>query len=470
MANNVVLEIGDFLGYCDLNGVEALDTEQVQQLEDYISQCNDAARGGKELVSNATWDRLVQILKEVNPESELLTYSWEDSVGGFEDDDTLVVNNPMFSIQTVKDYECEELMSFVDRLPSNTPFDAHISIKLNGHGIRIKFKNGNFYQARSRARSSSGRDLTKQIGTILAPQSLDYIEQLSGFDMCEVRGEWVLPFSNLGTARTYNPDIKSAFTAVSSMGRESASPEEWKLLAFVAYEFIAEDMHFQSKSEEYEFLEELGFETPLSWVIPDLTKETLLDELPNIVSDCEMEVKPSDDFEGYQYYSDGLVFAINDSEVFKSLGDDGTHYKHGNMALKVGYWKQDMYNGYVQCIMWTKGKTKLSPVAILAEEEDIVRFKSGEQEKYVYSKNEVENWDALGVITASGNRVRRIPLYEPNNMAILDAYPGHILNFRYGGEAGVVPCFEDGTPLLDGRIQHVLSEEDEYSEFFEFDD
>ena len=81
------------------------------------------------------------------------------------------------------------------------------------------------------------------------------------------------------------------------MGRDSASEDEWSLLRFVAYEFIADDMHFQSKQEEYEFLEELGFETPLSWVIEDLTKETLIEELRALLLIVKL-IKPNEDGTG----------------------------------------------------------------------------------------------------------------------------------------------------------------------------
>ena len=50
-------------------------------------------------------------------------------------------------------------------------------------------------------------------------------------------------------------------------------------------------------------------------------------------------------------------------------------------------------------------------------------------------------------------------------MIALDAYPHQIIHFRYGGEAGVVPCFEDGTPLLDGKVQQLLNGEDLYDEY-----
>ena len=456
MEDNVVLRISDFLGYCDLNGIEAVTSEKVQDLEEIVSILHASENKGEELVADAIYDRLMEILRKVAPESELLSHVWEDSVDELDDTDTIVQNNPMYSIQTVKSFDCDELKGYIDRLPAGFNFDAHVSVKLNGHGIRLKYRNGEFYQARSRARSSAGRDITEQLRVVLQSSGLCYLDDLSALDICEIRGEWLLPFSNLDTARVFNPDIKSAFSGVASMGRDSASPEEWGLLKFVAYEFVADGVTFTTKVDEYDYLTELGFEVPLYWVIDDLSKETLLEDLPGIVSDCEEEVRPTDSNEGYSYYTDGLVFAINDSDQFKSLGDDGGHYKFGNMALKVGYWKQDIYSGYVQCIMWTQGKTKLSPVAIVAEHVDLIEFKD-EELAYCYNKNEIANWDELGVVTSSGNWVRRVPLYEPANMVVLDAYPGRILHFRYGGEAGVVPCFEDGTPLVDGRVRQILS-------------
>lgn len=455
----VQLEIGDFLGFCDLNGIDALNTERVKKLEEYISTCNEEHNKGNDLVSDAIYDRLMDILRKVNPDSELCQHIWEDSVDEFEDTDSLVRSNPMYSIQTVKSYDCDEIKDFVKRLPDET-FTAHISVKLNGHGIRLKYSNGEFFQARSRARASAGRDLTPQLRTILERDGILSIDSISGLDICEIRGEWVLPLGMLSEARRFNPNIVSAFTAVSSLGKASASEEEWGMLHFVAYELIADGITFSTKDEEYAYLEELGFETPLYWLYEDMHKDTLIDELKAYVQACEDEVT----YEGqeYEYYTDGLVFSINDMDFFRRLGDDGGHYKFGNMALKVGYWQQDMYRGYVQTILWMKGKTKITPVAIVAEEDDIIEFADDEAHDYVMSQKSISNYNDLGVVTASGNRVRRVPLYEPSNILVLDAFRGNILNFRYGGEAGVVPCFDDGTPLIDGRVQNVLQEDDGY--------
>lgn len=467
--NNVSLEIGDFLGFCDLNGVEALDSSQVEKLERIIEACNNSANRGEQLVVDAIYDRLMEILRQVAPESELCKYIWEDSseeLDENDDSDRLFLANPMYSIRTCKSYNCDEILDFVKRLPDNKEFEAHISIKENGHGIRVVFKNGELYKARSRARSSAGRDLTHQASIFLEELGVDSIPDLEGMDYCEVRGEMVLPFSNLEEAKKFNPDIKSAFSAVASMSRDSATDDEIRLLHFVAYSIYSDDLDFVSKEDEYSYLESLGFETPMSWVVGGLTKDTLLEELPSIVADCEEAVKPDDSGQnGYDYYSDGVVFELNDRDLFREMGSDGTKYKYGNIALKVDYWKQDFYTGVVQTILWTKGKSKLSPVAIVSEEADMIRFKDYGDHAYITSLDEIDNPKELGVLTAGGNKVTRVPLYEPNNMLMLQAYKGEIVNFRYGGESGVIPCFPDGTPLVDGKLSQMFNDIEDDADF-----
>ena len=467
--NNVSLEIGDFLGFCDLNGVEALDSSQVEQLERIIEECNNSANRGEQLVVDAIYDRLMEILRQVAPESELCKYIWEDSneeLDENDDSDRLFLANPMYSIRTCKSYNCDEILDFVKRLPDDKEFEAHLSIKENGHGIRVVFKNGELYKARSRARSSAGRDLTHQASIFLEELGVDSIPDLEGMDYCEVRCEMVLPFSNLEEAKKFNPEIKSAFSAVASMSRDSATDDEIKLLHFVAYSIYSDDLDFVSKEDEYSYLESLGFETPMSWVVGGLTNDTLLEELPSIIADCEEAVKPDDNGQnGYDYYSDGVVFELNDRDLFREMGSDGTKYKYGNIALKVDYWKQDFYTGVVQTILWTKGKSKLSPVAIVSEDADMIRFKDYGDHAYITSIDEIDNPIELGVLTAGGNKVTRVPLYEPNNMLMLQAYKGEVVNFRYGGESGVIPCFPDGTPLVEGKLSQMFNDIEDDAEF-----
>lgn len=95
-------------------------------------------------------------------------------------------------------------------------------------------------------------------------------------------------------------------------------------------------------------------------LIESATQNELLDTMKSTIEAME------ESYEDFGYYCDGVVFEINNRELFNSMGVTGNH-RDGNIALKVGIWKQDQYPGYVQAIMWTKGKSKMSPVAIVAD-------------------------------------------------------------------------------------------------------
>lgn len=470
----VIVEIGEILGYFDMNGADAVTSEQVERLENYIELCNKTSSEGVPLVVDAIYDRMVEVLKILNPDSELLKQVWEDdavSEDDFHSSDLhcLVAKEPMMSIQTCKSYDCPELKTFIEKLPDGA-LDLHGSIKENGHGIRLVYQYGYLEGAFSRARHTSGRDLTRQLRLLAERDGYLNIEAFSDYPRVEVRGELLLPLTNLDKAREYNSGIVSALSGVASMSRDSASDEEILLLDFVAYKIVADDLYFDTKSGMYDMLEDLGFKVPLNWLIEDVTKDTLLSQLPDIISDCEDCVLPSDEGDGYEYFTDGVVLEVNSRDIFNSMGDDGGKYMYGNIAMKVGYWKQDLYMGYVQAIMWTQGKNKLSPVAIVANDIDMAVFSDDVDDSsyFVKSTKEILNYNELGVVTAGGNRVRRVPLFEPCNIVLLDAYVGMPLYFRYGGEAGVVPCTIDGTPLSDAKIKDSFSgngDDDLYEEF-----
>ena len=118
---------------------------------------------------------------------------------------------------------------------------------------------------------------------------------------------------------------------------------------------------------------------------------------------------------------------------------------------------------------WSKGKTKLNPVAVVGVEPNLVQFQvdgviyegfydlkdncpnfnliCAELDKYVinYERD-------LGVPTGvkhegtgiSGNRVRRVPVYNVAGMIKMGIKLGGEIHFRYDGESGVIPTTELG--------------------------
>lgn len=431
------LEIEEMLSYIDLYGVEGLNDSRIELLEKIILDCNESMNDLDAVqVADSIYDTLYSALKKVKPSSGVFSHIWEED-GEITDYTDLLVKNPMMSIETAKSYNCDELQKFIARVPLNTSYFA--SYKINGHGIRVVYKDGYLVSATSRARSSAGRDLTGHMKILLG----DYNEKLVDYGLVELRGEIALHLDRLEEARSFNPSIKSAFSAVSSLIKPSATEEEVKLLSFLCYGFIVDGFVFDTREEEFQTISDVGYETPDFLLLEELPQEELLATLKDVVKVFE------DNYEDFGYFCDGVVFELNDKSEFSALGTEKNH-NLGNIALKVGVWEQCQYCGIINKILWTKGKNKLSPVAIISDNlGDLIEDEDGK----------LLNLNEIGVLTSQGNKVKRVPLYEPKNIMILDAYVGEPLYFRYGGEAGVIPCFPDGRLLKEDAVKEILTDE-----------
>ena len=419
---STVVEIGNLLAFVDAYGVSSLQEDQIENLEIYIQDCNDAMNTNEEpLVEDAVYDKLVEILTKARSTSPILQELWSadsDTVGSYND---LLDKHPMASIQTVKSWEDDNITKFIQRMPEVSSYLA--AYKINGHGIRIVYKDGQMVDATTRGRSTNGRSILEHMKVLLG----EYNEALAGEGLVEIRGELALRLNLLEDARKFNPTLKSAFSAVSSLIKPSASKDEIKLLDFLAYRVYIEDFEFPTLEEIYSTLEEWGYSVPQYISLEDVSREELFDSMQTVVSDLEESL---DDF---GYFCDGVVFEANEGLVREDNEGDGKYHNY-NLALKVNSWSQDLYTGYIKEIKWKRGKSKLSPVAVVSE-----------------SLNSDE-----GVLTVQGNRVKNVPLYNPKNILVLSAYLDCPINFKYGGEAGVVPCFPDGRLLSEDFVVYDL--------------
>lgn len=389
--------------------------EYIENLEEMLEMMNEQARQGNPQYSDAIYDTCIDYLRELKPDSDLLHTVWSADAENAEldeDTDRYLSQYPMLSIQTVKHMSDKPVERFKSLLPAGD-IQVICAMKENGHGIRVVEDDGDIVSSSSRGRVTTGKDLTNQAKIILG----EHIEDLNGYGLAELRGEALLPFDRLEDARKFNPDIKSAFTGVSSMIRASATPEETKLLDFVFYDILCDGLEFGMLSEKYEFMESIGLTVPLYW-ITTINRKTLEEDLMRIVE--HMDLISTD----YPYYTDGIVISIDDISLFEEFGAEDK-FRLGNLALKIGRWAQDSYTGVVSHIEWTNGKTKKTPVAVLEEP----------------------------VMTATGASVQNIPLYAPLYLLLLEAYPGNVIHFRFGGEAGVIPTFPDGRLVTDKELK-----------------
>ena len=399
--------------YSEMTTTEAQQT-YIEAVEDFINQCREAANAGEELVSDAVYDTAIDILRQIKPDSPIFNTTWSQDADTPVDEniDKYLITNPMLSILTIKDVKVKEIQPFANAVLANKDpslgIQLHASMKMNGHGIRYVYNNGDFVKAHTRGRASNGRDITRALSLILPP----HIAALEGKGIVEFRGELLLPYSNMQAARGYKPDIKSAFTGVSALIRESASDEEYKLLKVVSYACYNDSLQFKSLTQMYQFIQSCGLETPIH--------KAYMFNGTDVAAACTQVVNEFEQLQsGYDYFTDGVVLSIDDLGLLNSLGTDKTT-RIGNVALKIGFWKQDMYSTIVDHIEWNEGRTKLTPVAVCQP-----------------------------TLTANGSSVTNVPLYAPIHILALEAYPGNTIHFRYGGEAGVVPCYPDGRLVTD---------------------
>lgn len=412
------------------------DDDFVENLELLIQKANEYHANGQDLMPDATYDVCVDLLRDLNPESALLTQVWSaDDETNFDSDyDALLVNTPMRSIRTVKSYEDKFFTDFESDLKAldKKDIEMHISFKENGHGIRAVYVYGELVKATSRGRNTTGRDITKQYSIFMGSNVPEWEDE----PLVEVRGEVLLSYENYEKAKQFNPNLKSAFTGVASMIRESATTEETELLNFVAYDVLGlEGITFDTLAAKYQALEDAGFEVPYYETFMlnakgDIAKQ-IEDKVTYMAHVLDGEIKDEDDeeIEPYAYYTDGAVVSVNDLTLFEHLGNEDK-YNRGNVAMKVGRWAQDVYDGVIDHIEWRPGKIKFTPVAVLKDD---------------------------GVITGTGNKVKNVPLYAPLYLLLVDAYPGNTIYFKYGGEAGVVPCMMDGKLLKTFTASEILA-------------
>jgi len=214
---------------------------------------------------------------------------------------------PMYSLQ-----KCFDL--------AEAPVSANISLddyavtkKLDGAAVSLVYVNGTYLQALTRGDGVIGRDVTKHMATRV-PKT---IEQPG---LVQITGELVAPDS-IENARNY---------AAGALNLKSIEEFRTREVIFYAYG-IQSEMPHDTWLEDMKFLSNNGFAT----VATHLT-------------------------EGIP--TDGMVYRINNNEVFESLGHTAKHPR-GAFALK------EQAAGVVTKLLsvdWQIGKSgAVSPVAIL---------------------------------------------------------------------------------------------------------
>ena len=162
----------------------------IEELEYKIRYYAEKYYAGEPEISDAVFDSLVDQLRQLNPNSKVLTTGW-----GFEVKGNKVKHKytHIGSLDKCKNYE-----EIPDRFKWKRVF---ISPKLDGLSAVAYYENGKLVKGITRGNGVEGKDITEKLNIILGDEIID--KEFTG----AVRGELIISKANWQEVLNRNPDL-----------------------------------------------------------------------------------------------------------------------------------------------------------------------------------------------------------------------------------------------------------------------
>lgn len=227
------------------------------ELEERIKELSNAYYQGQELVSDSEYDALIKVLKEKQPDSELLKRGVIGSdVKGISKKYKLEIT--MGTLE--KCNSDEELKDWMKKHPHD---DIVAELKIDGNGQYLRFENGKLAYVRSRGDGEYGEDSTDNVKKVPnIPHNID--KSFSG----KIRGEVFMLRSVFD--KDFSKDNKNPRNTAAGIVKRLDGKDMDKLF-FIAYD-VFDDNDVVDKTEvgKLEFLEKNGFSIPEHLVNPTI--------------------------------------------------------------------------------------------------------------------------------------------------------------------------------------------------------
>ena len=227
------------------------------ELEEKIKELANAYYQGQELVPDSEYDALIKVLKEKQPDSELLKRGVIGSdVKGISKKYKLEIT--MGTLE--KCNSDEELKDWMKKHPHD---DIVAELKIDGNGQYLRFENGKLAHIRSRGDGEYGEDSTDNVKKVPnIPHNID--KSFSG----KIRGEVFMLRSVFD--KDFSKDNKNPRNTAAGIVKRLDGKDMDKLF-FIAYD-VFDDNDVVDKTEigKLEFLEKNGFSIPEYLVNPTI--------------------------------------------------------------------------------------------------------------------------------------------------------------------------------------------------------
>lgn len=307
------------------------------------------------------------------------------------------------SIRAIRSYE-----EAYDFARANAGKELLFSLKLDGVNKKMLYVDGEFRLSLSRGRRGNCLDYTQG--------SVKVVPLQTGTDgIVKITAEcFVEPKALPQLRKKYNTEkYKTSKSSAISMLRVPHEKEDYKWLNVCA--FCVEGMRFETVSDEYQYLETVGFKTPphFTAIPPVGSYEVFKEWLDKEVLERLAEYKSV-------YPSDGVVMEVNSlTEVYA----EKNQYSDRQVAIKFGKWGFECLRGVITDII-IKQRRVYKSVRIRIEP---VHSSDGCKAEYINSFNP-------GILVENDLRVGKEVMFERNAGAVNILIHGKRLQELTGGE------------------------------------
>ena len=216
------------------------------------------------------------------------------------------------------------------------------------HNCSLFYKDGQLTQALTRGDGTMGEDITRNVR--LMQGAVKQLPPGRVPQIVYVRGEIICRKSDF--AAHFQGDSNPRNTAAGTAKRQSDAAK-CKHLTVVAYQYLPNGLPVDTKRQEMQALEQLGFIVPAHYLAS--TPAEVLAVYNEYVASKRAAL---------DYDIDGLVIDVNDSRDREALGETNQRPK-GSVAFKFGH---ETRITTLRAIEWQVGKSgRVTPVAIFDE-------------------------------------------------------------------------------------------------------
>ena len=319
----------------------------VDSLETYISLIETSKKMDYQLVEENELDSLKEILKELKPESPMITgsslledYCTVKELTGLDKKYNVLLEEYGCDRFNIVEEQSDLLRAKQIVAGVNKSISVTALIKPIGLPFRAIYTNGWL------AKGIAGNiDITREIKDVLP----NYIEDWGFFKFVEVRG--ILYISKDLDLR-YKNEREAIVDIVINNGNISSLGAK-----YICYRLLSDEISLDSILEEIEFLEDSGFEVPKYGILKNVTKlnlEASVAKLLQYFGSVEKE-------ENLSYRSDGLLVIMNELSDLDYRLDVNKH----SFLIRLGIWKAEQFKAEIKSIEFKQGKTYLEPYAVI---------------------------------------------------------------------------------------------------------